>query len=106
VDDELLATSLAAVPPGLTSDRSAQALANLANTDFSSTGCGTATNPPCLNLQPSQITPQALTIMQMKAPDGSFWIANAATGTQLTDLQASPPTPPCRVEFQRFEPTR
>jgi hypothetical protein len=83
-DDELLSTSLAAVPavnpstPGslnLTSDRSAQALANLANADFGS------------SITASQITPQALAIMQMKAPDGSFWIPNAATGTQLANLQ-------------------
>jgi hypothetical protein len=87
VDDALLATSLAAVPPGLTSDRSAQALAKLANADFSASNCGTGTNPPCLNIQPNQITPQALAIMQMKAPDGSLFIANAATGTQLTNLQ-------------------
>lgn len=85
--DQLLATSLVAVPPGLTSDRSAQALANVANTDFSASGCGKAGNPACLNIQPSQITPQALAIMQAKAPDGSFFVPNAATGSELTNLQ-------------------
>jgi hypothetical protein len=83
-DDQLLATSLVAVPavnpstPGslnLTSDRSRQALANLANADF-----GTS-------ITPGQITPQAFAIMNMKAPDGSLWIPNAATGAQLTNLQ-------------------
>ena len=83
-DDSLLSTSLAAVPavnpstPGslsLTSDRSRQALANIANADF-----GTS-------ITPNQITPQALAIMQMKAPDGSLWVPNAATGDQLTNLQ-------------------
>ena len=75
VSDQLLATSLVAVPPGLTSDRSAQALANLANADFGS------------SLTAAQITPQALAIMQAKAPNGNLWIPNAATGAQLSSLQ-------------------
>jgi hypothetical protein len=83
VTDQLLATSLVAVPPGLTSDRSAAALANLANTDFDLNGQNG--NPPPITA--SQITPQALAIMQMKAPDGSLWVPNAATGSQLTTLQ-------------------
>ncbi len=75
VSDQLLATSLVAVPPGLTSDRSAPALASLANADFGS------------SITAAQITPQALAIMQAKAPDGSLWVPNAATGTQLSSLQ-------------------
>src|SRR5579863_262897 len=86
-DDQLLATSLVAVPPDLTSSRDAASLAAVANEDFSSSGCGTGTNPPCLNIQPSQITAQALAIMQQKAPDGSYFVPNAATGTQLASLQ-------------------
>jgi hypothetical protein len=86
-DDQLLSISLVAVPPGLTSDRSAATLAQLANTVFSAPNCGTGTNPPCLNIQPGQITPQALAIMQQKAPDGTLWMPNAATGTQLANLQ-------------------
>src|SRR5215469_11283560 len=35
--DQLLATSLVAVPPGLTSDRSAQGIANVTNADFGTT---------------------------------------------------------------------
>ena len=38
VADQLLGTSLVAVPPSLTDDRSAQALANVANTDFGPCG--------------------------------------------------------------------
>jgi len=83
VTDQLLATSLVAVPPGLTNDRSAATLANLANTDFDLNGQNG--NPPPITA--SQITPQALAIMQMKAPDGSFWVPNAATGSQLATLQ-------------------
>jgi Carboxypeptidase regulatory-like domain len=73
--DQLLATSLVAVPPGLTSDRSAATIAAITNADFSS------------NIQASQITPQALAILQAKAPDGSLFIPAAATGSQLTNLQ-------------------
>lgn len=79
-DDSLLSTSLAATPPGLTSsNRDAVDLAALANTDFGLSGANA--------IQPGQITPQALAIMQTKAPDGSYWVPNAATGTQLTNLQ-------------------
>jgi Carboxypeptidase regulatory-like domain len=74
-DDQLLATSLVAVPPHLTSDRSASGLAAVALNDFGVT------------IQPSQITSQALAIMQMKAPGGSFFVPNAATGSQLASLQ-------------------
>jgi hypothetical protein len=83
VTDQLLATSLVAVPPGLTNDRSAATLANLANTDFDLNGQNG--NPPPITA--GQITPQALAIMQMKAPGGSFWVPNASTGSQLTTLQ-------------------
>jgi hypothetical protein len=75
-DDQLLNTSLVAVPPGLTSDRRAQTIANVINADF-----GTS-------ILATQITPQALAIMQAKAPDGSLFIPNAATGAQLTNLQS------------------
>ena len=80
VTDQLLASSYVAVPPGLSdNNRTAQGLADLANTDFSTVGCGTGTNPPCLNIQPSQISQQALSIMTTKAPGGSWWIPNFGT---------------------------
>jgi hypothetical protein len=85
--DQLLATSLLAVPPDLTSSRDAASLAAVANKDFSAPNCGTAGNPPCLNIQPNQVTAQALAIMQLKAPDGSFFVPNAATGAQLASLE-------------------
>jgi hypothetical protein len=76
VTDQLLATSLVAVPPGLTNDnRTAQGLADLANTDF-----GTS-------LTAADISDQALKIMSTKAPDGSYWVPNAATGAELATLQ-------------------
>jgi Carboxypeptidase regulatory-like domain/TonB dependent receptor len=87
VADQLLDTSLVAVPPGLTDQRDAATLAALANANFSVDGCGTGTNPPCLNIQPNQITTQALNLLQAKNKNGTFFIPNAATGQQLADLQ-------------------
>ena len=93
-NDQLLATSLVAVPPDLTSDRSpggntfAQGgLAAVVDQDFiGDVQCGTSGHPACFD--GSTITPQALAIMQMKAPDGTFWMPNAATGAQLANLQS------------------
>jgi Carboxypeptidase regulatory-like domain/TonB dependent receptor len=88
VSDQLLANSIAAVPPGLTdSNRTAQGLADLANADFSVPGCGTGTNPPCLDIQAAQVTQQAVSIMSTKAPGGSWWIPNAASAGDLDNLQ-------------------
>jgi hypothetical protein len=93
--DQLLATSLIAVPPDLTSDRSpggktyAQGgLAAVVDKDFiGDTQCGTGgKHPACFD--GSTITSQALKIMQMKAPDGSPFVPNGATGAQLTSLQS------------------
>jgi hypothetical protein len=84
VSDQLLASSIVAVPPGLTdSNRTAQGLADLANANFP---CGGSGQPACI--QASQITSQALAIMTQKAPGGSFWIPNAVTDpNQLLILQ-------------------
>jgi hypothetical protein len=90
VRDQLLGTSLVAVPaytgPGtlsLTSDRSASTLANLVNADFFGTPCGGGTRA-CVA---SDMNPVAVKIMNQRAPDGSLFIPNAATGAQLTALQ-------------------
>jgi carboxypeptidase family protein len=70
VADRLLDISYAAVPPDLTSelapDRSAQEIANVTNMDF-----GT-------NIQASQITQQALDILQAKLPNGQYFIPSAS----------------------------
>jgi hypothetical protein len=88
VNDQLLANSIVAVPPGLTdTNRDAAGLAALANADFSAANCGTTGNPACLNIQAGQVSQVALDIMQTKAPGGSWWIPNAATGSQLTTFQ-------------------
>ena len=83
VSDELLGTSLVAVPPGLTSDRSAATLANLVNADFGGTPCGGGSRA-CTQ---GDMNPVAVNIMNQHAPDGSLFIPNAATGQQLIDLQ-------------------
>ncbi len=87
VSDHLLGISFVAVPPGLTSDRSPGTLANLMNTDFGGSPCGPVANPrPCVQ---GDIDPVAQAIMNQKASDGSFYVPNAATGAQLTNLQTS-----------------
>lgn len=80
VSDQLLASSIAAVPPGLTdNNRTAQGLADLANTNSGCSGC----------VQASQITSQALAIMTQKAPDGTWWVPNAVTDpTALANLRS------------------
>lgn len=82
VSDQLLGTSLVPVPPGLTSDRSAATLANLVTADFGNV-CGGGTRA-CTQ---SDMNPVAVSLMNKHAPDGSLFIPNAATGTELTTLQ-------------------
>src|SRR5579863_5700673 len=84
VADQLLGISLVAVPPDLTDDRSAQALANVANKDFGP--CGGSGEPACIT--PGQITPQALALLQAKASNRTFFIPSAETNpTILANLQ-------------------
>jgi len=75
VSDQLLASSIAAVPPGLndTNRTTKQGLADLANAAFP---CFSP-NPACITA--SQITDQALAIMNQKAPDGTFWVPSFQT---------------------------
>jgi Carboxypeptidase regulatory-like domain len=91
VSDQLLGNSLVPVPAAfqgsglsLTSDRSAATLANLVNADFGPTPCGGGTR----NCVATDMNPVAVNIMNQKAPDGSFFIPNAATGSQLSNLQS------------------
>jgi hypothetical protein len=98
VTDQLLGNSLVAVPaatasfPGtisLTNDRSAGALANVVNHDF--TNQVTGSGPPCGGSTPRLCTagdmnPVAVTIMNQKAPDGSYFVPSAST-TNLGTLQ-------------------
>jgi len=63
-EDQLASTSQVTVPQSLTDDRSAAALAQVANTDFPSDGTITA----------AQISPQAMAIMQLKQPNGQYFV--------------------------------
>ena len=71
VSDSLLATSQASVPLHLTNDRSAAAIANVANTDFEA------------GITASQIDPVALALLQQKNKDGSYFVPTP----QITDPQ-------------------
>ncbi|MGB6846361.1 MAG: TonB-dependent receptor [Candidatus Acidiferrales bacterium] len=88
VFDQLLGTSYVAVPPGLTDQRDAATIAALTNEDFKKDNCGTGTNPACLNIQPGQITSQALAILNLKTASGAYFIPSAETDpTELAKLQ-------------------
>ncbi len=80
VSDQLLATSYVAVPPHLTDARDATSIANAVNTDFP---CGGSEGPACITA--SQITPQALALLQAKAPGGGYFIPSASPN--YLDLQ-------------------
>ena len=79
VEDQLNGTSTLAVPVtqgtalGLTDDRSAQTLVNLANADF-----GT-------NLTAAQVNSAAMSILSAKLPDGSYLIPSAQRSGQSSD---------------------
>jgi hypothetical protein len=76
VADQLLDTSLVAVPPDLTSARDAASIAAVANKDFGTT------------LTANDITPQALALLQAKTKSGQFFIPNAETDpAKLATLQ-------------------
>jgi hypothetical protein len=70
VTDYTYATSLLPVAPSLTDDRSAQGIANVVNTDF----CPT-TPTPCV--QPNQIDPVSLALLNAKTRSGAFLIPSA-----------------------------
>jgi len=67
VTDQLNATSFLAVSPSLTDDRSPAALAAVAQTDFGAT------------INPANINPIALQLMQTKTAQGGFLIPSATT---------------------------
>jgi hypothetical protein len=76
VADQLLDTSFVAVPPNLTDARDAASIAAVANQDF-----GTS-------LTATDITPQALAILQAKTKSGQYFIPSAETDpTKLATLQ-------------------
>jgi len=81
--DQELGSSRVAVPPGLTSDRSPEALAALVN------GSGCATQPcnfpasslvqPVVGNAPGDINPMAYGLLNYKLPDGQYLIPSAGS---------------------------
>jgi hypothetical protein len=71
VSDLEIGTSRTAVPFGLTDDRSAQALANVANTDW-----GTSVNP-VVGTAPGDIDPVAYKLLTAKLPNGQYMFPSA-----------------------------
>ncbi len=74
VSDLEIGTSRTAVPFGLTNDRSAQALVDVANNDFLP-GCAQNVPPNCLNV--NQVDSVALNILNYKLPNGQYLIPSA-----------------------------
>jgi len=74
VSDLEIGTSRTAVPFGLTDDRSASALANVANQDFVGP-CGGQNQPACLTA--SDVNSVALALLQYKLPNGQYMIPSA-----------------------------
>jgi len=79
--DEEIGISRAFVPPGLTNDRSATALANLANIDSLAPSFflpdTTATTPGVIGTAPGNINPIAYTLFNYKLPNGQYLIPSA-----------------------------
>jgi Carboxypeptidase regulatory-like domain len=74
VSDLEIGTSRTVVPPGLSDDRSPQALVNVANTNFLP-GCAQNIPPDCLNV--SQVDPVALAMLNYKLPNGQYMFPSA-----------------------------
>ena len=74
-----IGTSRTAVPPGLGSDRSAAALANVANANFEP-GCGPASTDPEPCLTAAQVDPVAFKLLNYKLPNGQYLFPSANPG--------------------------
>jgi hypothetical protein len=74
VSDLEIGTSRTAVPPGLTDDRSPQALVNVANANFLP-GCAQNVPPDCLTV--GQVDSVALSILNYKLPNGQYLFPSA-----------------------------
>lgn len=78
VSDQEIGISRLTVPTGLTDDRSAAALAAVANANWNFDGSG---NAP---ITPAQISPVALFLMQYKLPNGQYLVPSATPGATPT----------------------
>jgi hypothetical protein len=75
--DQEIGSSRVAVPPGLTDDRSLNALANIANLGFS----GATPTLAALGTAPGDINPLAFAFLNFKLPNGQFLIPSAGSFT-------------------------
>jgi hypothetical protein len=72
VSDLEIGTSRTAVPPGLTDDRSAAALATVANNNWP---CGEPNQSPCVTA--ATVDPVALALLNYKLPNGQYMFPSA-----------------------------
>jgi hypothetical protein len=80
IADQETSTKDVTVPLGLTNDRSAPGIANAINSSFLP-GCGPGQNPPNPCFQPSQVSTQAMNLLNAKLPNQQYLIPSA----QITD---------------------
>jgi hypothetical protein len=97
--DQEIGISRAFVPPGLTNDRSALALANLANTDsmapsFFLPDPVAKTSPASVGVGPGQLNPIAYALFNYKMPNGQYLIPSANPNAVVVNpgLYSSDPT--------------
>jgi len=91
--DQEIGSSRVAVPPGLTSDRSAAALAALVNGNFPAAA---TTNPtvsavPCVPPNPCDINPIAFGLLNYKLPNGQYLIPSASTNPAVNPISINFP---------------
>ena len=87
VSDQEIGISRLTVPPGLSDDRSAAALAALANKNFGLTGASA--------IQPSAVNPVALFLFNYKLPNGQYMIPSSTSNVptqSITDNASIPGT--------------
>ncbi len=85
--DQEIGSSRVAVPPGLTSDRSAAALAALVNGNFPSA----ATTNPVVGTAPGDVNPVAFGLLNYKLPNGQFLIPSASTNPAVIPISINFP---------------
>ncbi|HEV2275591.1 MAG TPA: TonB-dependent receptor [Acidobacteriaceae bacterium] len=80
VSDQEIGISRLTVPVGLTDDRSAEALANVANANWNFDP-NNSESPTPAPITASQISPVALFLMQYKLPNGQYLVPSAGSHT-------------------------
>ncbi len=85
--DQEIGSSRVAVPPGLTSDRSAAALAALVNGNFPDA----VTTNPTVGTAPGDINPIAFGLLNYKLANGQFLIPSASTNLAVNPISINFP---------------